>query len=136
MEITCPIHPTPSFPPFSPSGSSMRSSSPETAPPTPPCIPTSALPRLSWHGPNLLLYLPHVKVYVSFYFSLHQRPLVFLHRGLSPFAHCGFRFTIRLRPDDFCEPPIADPHDGWCGEGRLNTAPYPIRRWCFSSILQ
>jgi hypothetical protein len=21
----------------------------------------------------------------------------------------------RLRPDDFCEPPIADPHDGWCG---------------------
>jgi hypothetical protein len=28
------------------------------------------------------------------------------------FAHCGFRFTIRLRPDDFCEPPIADPHDG------------------------
>jgi hypothetical protein len=29
--------------------------------------------------------------------------------------------------DDFCEPPIADPHDGWCGEGRLNAVPYPIR---------
>ena len=35
---------------------------------------------------------------------------------------------FRLRPDDFCEPPIADPHDGWCGEGRLNTVPYPIRQ--------
>ena len=42
------------------------------------------------------------------------------------FAHCGFRLTIRLRPDNFCEPPIADPHDGWCGEGRLITVPYPI----------
>ena len=24
-------------------------------------------------------------------------------------------------------PPIADPQDGWCGEGRLITVPYPIR---------
>jgi len=47
-------------------------------------------------------------------------------RGLSLFAHCGFRFTIRLRPDNFCEPPRADPHAGWCGEGRLITVPYPI----------
>jgi len=28
------------------------------------------------------------------------------------------RGHFRLRLDDFCEPPIADPHDGWCGEGR------------------
>jgi hypothetical protein len=26
------------------------------------------------------------------------------------------------------EPPGADPHAGWCGEGGLNTHPYPIRR--------
>ena len=26
------------------------------------------------------------------------------------------------------EPPRADPHAGWCGEGELNTPPYPIRR--------
>ena len=24
------------------------------------------------------------------------------------------------------EPPGADPHAGWCGEGRLETGPYPI----------
>src|SRR4030043_1281241 len=74
MQITCSIHPTPSSPPVSPSASPMPSSSPETAPPTPPCIPTSAPCCLSWHDPNLLLSLPHVKFYVSFYFSLHQRP--------------------------------------------------------------
>ena len=49
-------------------------------------------------------------------------------RGLRLYGHCGSGFTIRLRPDDFCEPPVADPHDGWCGEGRLNTVPYPIRK--------
>ncbi|TAL63079.1 MAG: hypothetical protein EPN88_12710 [Bacteroidetes bacterium] len=38
---------------------------------------------------------------------------------------CGLDL-IWLRPDDFREPPIADPHDGWCGEGRLNAVPYPI----------
>ena len=42
---------------------------------------------------------------------------------------CGLGFTIRLRPDDFREPPIADPHDVWCGEGRLITVPYPISRF-------
>jgi len=26
------------------------------------------------------------------------------------------------------EPPSADPHAGWCGEGRLEAGPYPIRR--------
>jgi hypothetical protein len=57
-----------------PSGAPMPSSSPETAPPAPPCIPTSVPSRLSWHGPNLLLSLPRAKFYVSFYFSLHQRP--------------------------------------------------------------
>jgi len=29
-------------------------------------------------------------------------------------------------PDDFRELPRADPHEGWCGEGRLITVPYPI----------
>ena len=29
------------------------------------------------------------------------------------------------------EPPGADPHAGWCGEGGLETRPYPIR--CDSS---
>ena len=36
------------------------------------------------------------------------------------------RDLIRLRPDDFHEPPSADSHGGWCGEGRLNAVPYPI----------
>ena len=34
------------------------------------------------------------------------------------------------RPADFktsLEPPIADPHDGWCGEDGLDTRPYPIK---------
>ena len=26
------------------------------------------------------------------------------------------------------EPPGADPHAGWCGEGGLEARPYPIRR--------
>ena len=38
-------------------------------------------------------------------------------------------FPAKAPKDDFCEPPIADPHDGWCGEGRLNTVPYPISPW-------
>ena len=38
------------------------------------------------------------------------------------------RDLIRLRPDDFHEPPTADPHDEWGGEGRLNAVPYPIRQ--------
>src|SRR4030042_1571259 len=74
MQITCPIHLTPSSPPVSPSASPMPSSSPETAPLTPPCIPTSVPSRLSWYGPNLFLSLPPVKFHVSIYFSLHQRP--------------------------------------------------------------
>ena len=28
----------------------------------------------------------------------------------------------------FPEPPGADPHAGWCGEGRLDAGPYPIMR--------
>jgi hypothetical protein len=31
-----------------------------------------------------------------------------------------------VRPVD--EPPGADPHAGWCGEGRLEAGPYPIGR--------
>ena len=57
---------------------------------------------------GLLLCLPHVKFYVYFYFPLHQRPHLF-----------------------------ADPHDGWCGEERLNTVPYPIWQspnYCFLSL--
>jgi hypothetical protein len=38
------------------------------------------------------------------------------------------RIHFRLRPDDFCETPRADPHPGCCGEGRLITVPYPIMR--------
>ncbi len=38
---------------------------------------------------------------------------------------CGLDL-IRLRPDDFREPPIADPHDGWCGGWGLTTPGYPI----------
>ncbi|MBU3947009.1 MAG: hypothetical protein KJ826_02145, partial [Proteobacteria bacterium] len=34
---------------------------------------------------------------------------------------------IRLRPDYLREPPGADPHAGWCGEGERKTPPYPIR---------
>ena len=33
---------------------------------------------------------------------------------------------IRLRPDDFHEPPTADPHGGWCGGWGLTTPGYPI----------
>jgi hypothetical protein len=33
---------------------------------------------------------------------------------------------IRLRPDSLREPPLADPHEGWCGEGELEAPPYPI----------
>ncbi len=29
-------------------------------------------------------------------------------------------------PSQFCEPPGADPHARWCGEGELETPPYPI----------
>jgi hypothetical protein len=32
-----------------------------------------------------------------------------------------------LRSD---EPPGADPHARWCGEGRLDAGPYPIRHSC------
>ena len=32
-----------------------------------------------------------------------------------------------MRPVD--EPPGADPHAGWCGEGRLEAGPYPIGQW-------
>jgi hypothetical protein len=41
---------------------------------------------------------------------------------------------IRLRPDDFHEPPTADPHGGCCGEGRLITVPYPITRFTIFCI--
>ena len=30
-------------------------------------------------------------------------------------------------PGQFREPPGADPHARWCGEGELETPPYPIR---------
>ena len=37
--------------------------------------------------------------------------------------------VIRLsRARQFVEPPTADPHGGWCGEGRLEAGPYPIGR--------
>jgi hypothetical protein len=47
-------------------------------------------------------------------------------RPFDPVKNCGSGFTIRLRLDNFREPPRADPHAGWCGEERLITVPYPI----------
>ena len=36
--------------------------------------------------------------------------------------------ATRDRPcQALCEPPGADPHAWWCGEGRLEAGPYPIR---------
>ena len=55
---------------------------------------------------------------------MEERPLnpvsVYQWHALQTVIH------FRLRPDDFREPPRADPHAGWCGEGRLNAVPYPI----------
>jgi hypothetical protein len=48
----------------------------------------------------------------------------------------GFGSAIRLRPDNFREPPIADPHDGLCGEGWLNTVPYPNGRHTWIEVIQ
>ncbi len=53
-------------------------------------------------------------------------------RGLLQSEHCGSRFTIRLRPDDFREPPGADPHARWCGGWGRKSPGYPINRaYCF-----
>ena len=53
--------------------------------------------------------------------------IAFPRSGLNVSVVCIVeRDLIRLRPDDFREPPITDPYDGWCGEGRLTTVPYPI----------
>ena len=38
-----------------------------------------------------------------------------------------------MRPVD--EPPGADPHAGWCGEGRLEAGPYPIRSAGFHGLV-
>jgi hypothetical protein len=38
------------------------------------------------------------------------------------------RDLIRLRPDDFCETPTADPHGGCCGGWGLTTPGYLIMR--------
>ena len=53
-------------------------------------------------------------------------------------AHCRLDL-VRLRPDDFYEPHITDPYDGWCGEGRrkpfltrINPAVYCILHGCLS----
>ena len=44
------------------------------------------------------------------------RTSIFKGRGFCHYEHCGFGFTIRLRPDNFHEPPGADPHAGvWGG---------------------
>ncbi|MCU7800885.1 MAG: hypothetical protein KZQ70_12255, partial [gamma proteobacterium symbiont of Lucinoma myriamae] len=37
------------------------------------------------------------------------------------------------------EPPIADPHDGWCGGCRRETCGYPIKKtpyWTFKNLAQ
>jgi len=61
--------------------------------------------------------------------SRHRRVMESL--SLDPISMCQLYalknvIYFRLRPDDFHEPPTADPHGGWCGEGRLNAVPYPI----------
>lgn len=34
------------------------------------------------------------------------------------------------------EPPYAEPHVGWCGEGERETRPYPIIHFCiFTQLL-
>ena len=40
----------------------------------------------------------------------------------------GSRLRLRTRVRSVHEPPGADPHAGWCGEGRLDAGPYPIGR--------
>jgi hypothetical protein len=37
--------------------------------------------------------------------------------------HC----SCQKRPDYLCEPPLADPHEGWCGGWGRKTPGYPIR---------
>jgi len=44
----------------------------------------------------------------------------------------GYACERRVLPS--CEPPSADPHARWCGEGGLNTRPYPIRAHCQTSL--
>ena len=46
-------------------------------------------------APNLLFSLPHVKFYVSFYFSLHQRPHLLLS-GPCSHPQLMFRNTLNL----------------------------------------
>ena len=54
--------------------------------------------------------------------------IAFPRSGLNVSVVCIVeRDLIRLRPDDFHEPPTADPHGGWCGGWGLTTPGYPIR---------
>lgn len=43
-----------------------------------------------------------------------------------PFALDHGHTRAACKPLD--EPPTADPHGGWCGEGQLEAGPYPIGR--------
>jgi len=53
--------------------------------------------------------------------------IAFPRSGLNVSVVCIVeRDLIRLRPDDFHEPPTADPHGGWCGGWGLTTPGYPI----------
>ena len=36
-------------------------------------------------------------------------------------------FITRLRSGYLCEPPLADPHEGWCGGWGVKTPGYPIQ---------
>jgi len=93
-----------------------------------------AVGRLAQHskvhrfGGRVNAAVVHKKFHVLIWGDLSDRRQESYEEGL--FAHCGFRFTIRLRPDDFREPPIADPHDGWCGVGRGGAAKNsPLPDW-------
>ena len=78
------------------SGSPMTSSSPETVPLTPPCIPTSAPPRLSRHDPNLFLSLPHVKFHVSFLFLFAPTFPAFASPSFGAHQPGGIRRVFRI----------------------------------------
>jgi hypothetical protein len=43
---------------------------------------------------------------------------------------------IRSRLDSLREPPLADPHEGWCGEGELKSPPYPIRQFSYIVLFE
>jgi hypothetical protein len=79
-----------------------------------------------------------------------ERPLATLTHAGNPDGHdqsmaqgllsvtkiCGLTSITRLRLGSFWEPPSADPHARWCGEGERKTPPYPFGRYSFRFRVQ